>query len=85
MKLVSRPVTLSREYTDGHGTIMLNWLAVVILLGALATSGYYRRRARAGSETIARRREGNFFLAIRATFSLLLIIPVFANAVAHVG
>jgi protein-S-isoprenylcysteine O-methyltransferase Ste14 len=57
---------------------MFRWLAVAILLGAVGTSGYYRRRARLGSETIARRREGGFFLALRALIALLLFLPVIA-------
>jgi protein-S-isoprenylcysteine O-methyltransferase Ste14 len=57
---------------------MFRWLAVAILLGAVGTSGYYRRRARQGSETIARRREGGFFLALRALVALLLFLPVVA-------
>ena len=57
---------------------MFRWFAVAILLSAVATSGYYRRRARMGSETIARRREGRFFLAIRALVALLLFFPVIA-------
>jgi protein-S-isoprenylcysteine O-methyltransferase Ste14 len=59
---------------------MFNWLAIAILLTAAAISGYYRLRARAQSETIARRREGSLFLATRATVALLFVIPVFANA-----
>lgn len=57
---------------------MFRWFAVAILLGAVGMSGYYRRRARLGSETIARRREGGFFLAIRALVALLLFFPVIA-------
>ena len=57
---------------------MLRWLALAILLGAVGTSGYYRRRARLGSETIARRREGGVFLALRALIALLLFLPVIA-------
>jgi protein-S-isoprenylcysteine O-methyltransferase Ste14 len=57
---------------------VFRWFAVAILLGAVGTSGYYRRRARLGSETIARRREGGFFLAIRALVALLLFLPVIA-------
>jgi protein-S-isoprenylcysteine O-methyltransferase Ste14 len=57
---------------------MFRWLAVAILLGAGGMSGYYRRRARLGSETIARRRESGFFLAIRALVALLLFFPVIA-------
>lgn len=55
---------------------MFRWLALAILLGAMGTSGYYRRRARSGGETIARRREGGFLLAIRALVAFLLLFPV---------
>jgi protein-S-isoprenylcysteine O-methyltransferase Ste14 len=55
---------------------MFGWLAAAILFSALITSGYYRSRARRGSETIARRREGGFFMAIRAVVSFLLFFPV---------
>jgi protein-S-isoprenylcysteine O-methyltransferase Ste14 len=48
------------------------------LLGAVGTSGYYRWRARQGSETIARRREGGFFMVIRALVALLPYLPVIA-------
>jgi protein-S-isoprenylcysteine O-methyltransferase Ste14 len=48
------------------------------LLAVVGTSGYYRWRARQASETIARRREGGLFLAIRAVAALLLYLPVIA-------
>lgn len=57
---------------------MFEWLALAILLGAIGTSGYYRRRARLGSETIARGREGGFLLAGRAAVAILLFVPVIA-------
>jgi len=59
---------------------MFRWFAVAILLSAIGTSGYYRRRARLGSETVARRREGGFFLALRAFAAILLFLPVIAYA-----
>src|SRR6266404_6324251 len=57
---------------------MFRWFAVAILLGAVGTSGYYRWRARLGSETIARSRESGFFMVIRALVALLLYLPVIA-------
>ena len=60
---------------------MFRWFAVAILLSAIGTSGYYRRRARLGSETVARCREGGFFLALRAFVALVLFLPVIAYAV----
>jgi len=57
---------------------MFSWFAVAILLGAVGTSGYYRWRARQGSETIARSRESGFFMVIRALVALLLYFPVIA-------
>jgi protein-S-isoprenylcysteine O-methyltransferase Ste14 len=57
---------------------MFRWFALAILLGAVGISGFYRRRARQQGETIARRQEGGFLLAIRAMTALLLIFPVFA-------
>jgi protein-S-isoprenylcysteine O-methyltransferase Ste14 len=61
--------------------MMFRWFAIAILLGAVGTSGYYRRRARIESETIARRREGELFLSIRILAALLLFLPVIAYAV----
>ena len=57
---------------------MFRWFAVTILLGAVGTSAYYRLRARRGSETISRRREGGFFLAVRALLALFLLFTVIA-------
>jgi protein-S-isoprenylcysteine O-methyltransferase Ste14 len=57
---------------------MFRWFAVAILLGAVGTSGYYRWRARLGSETIARSRESSFFIVIRILVALLLYLPVIA-------
>jgi protein-S-isoprenylcysteine O-methyltransferase Ste14 len=59
---------------------MFRWFAVTILLGAVGTSAYYRLRARRGSETISRRREGGFFLAVRALVALFLLFTVIAYA-----
>jgi len=55
---------------------MFRWLAIAISVGAVGTSGYYRWRARRESETIARRREGGFLVAMRALGALLLYLPV---------
>ncbi len=57
---------------------MFRWFALAILLGAVGTSGYYRWRARLGSETIARSRESGFFMVIRALVAVLLYLPVIA-------
>jgi len=55
---------------------MFRWLAFAIMMAAVGTSGYYRRRARAASETISRRREGGVFLLFRALIGFLLFVPV---------
>ncbi len=57
---------------------MFRWFSFTILLCAVGTSGYYRWRARQGSETIARVREGNHILAIRILAALLLYLPFIA-------
>src|SRR5215510_13088079 len=59
---------------------MFRWFAVTILLGAVGTSAYYRLRARRGSETISRCREGGLFLAVRAIVALFLLFTVIAYA-----
>ena len=50
---------------------MFRWMALAVFLGALTVSAYHRRRARAQSETIARR-EGGTLIAARALVSLPL-------------
>jgi protein-S-isoprenylcysteine O-methyltransferase Ste14 len=55
---------------------MFSWLGLVILLGAIGTSSYYRLQARRGVETIARRREGVPLLGIRVGVAALLLFPV---------
>ncbi len=50
--------------------MMFRWLALVILLGCLGISVYYRRRARREAETIARAREGTLLLVGRVAIAL---------------
>ncbi len=57
---------------------MFRWFAVAIVMSAVATSGFYRQRARSAGETIDRRREGGLFLAIRALAAALLFLPMIA-------
>jgi len=52
---------------------MFRWIALAVFIGALTVSGYHRRRARAQSETIERRREGGALMAARALVSLPLL------------
>jgi len=49
---------------------VFRWLALVVLLGTIGVSGYYRRRARAASGTIARSREPRRLIAGRAPSSI---------------
>lgn len=58
---------------------MFRWLALVSVVCVFAISFHYRRLARKGGETIARRREGAVFVALRAVFAL----PLFAAIVAY--
>jgi protein-S-isoprenylcysteine O-methyltransferase Ste14 len=67
------------HYANGS-TTMFNWLAISILLAAIATSAYFRSRARLHSETISRRRESGLFMAIRATAAFSFLVIIFANA-----
>jgi protein-S-isoprenylcysteine O-methyltransferase Ste14 len=60
---------------------MFRWLILAVLLSALTVSGYHRARARLGGETVARRREGSLFLALRGVMALAL----FGGIVAHVA
>jgi len=55
---------------------MFRWLSLAILLGAVGTSSYYRRRGRLGNEAIARTREGLPLLAIRLSGAVLLVFPI---------
>jgi protein-S-isoprenylcysteine O-methyltransferase Ste14 len=59
---------------------MFRWLILAVLLSALTVSGYHRARARLGGETVARRREGPMFLALRG----LMALGLFGGILAHV-
>jgi protein-S-isoprenylcysteine O-methyltransferase Ste14 len=58
---------------------MFRWLALVSVVSVFAISFHYRRLARKGGETIARRREGAVVGLLRAVFAL----PLFAAIVAY--
>ncbi len=60
---------------------MFRWLILAVLLSALTVSGYHRARARVGGETVARRREGPLFLALRALMALALFGAILAHVV----
>jgi len=49
---------------------------LVVLLGAVGVSSYYRHRARLGNETIARRQERVPLFAIRLGVAGLLVFPI---------
>jgi protein-S-isoprenylcysteine O-methyltransferase Ste14 len=51
-----------------------------VLLSALTVSGYHRARARQGGETVARRREGSLFLAVRGLMALALFGGILLHA-----
>ena len=59
---------------------MFRWLALVVLLGTIGVSGYYRRRARAASGTIARSREPRRLIAGR----LVVALPLFGGVLAYI-
>lgn len=61
---------------------MFRWLILAVLLSALTVSGYHRARARLGGETVARRREGTLFLALRGLMALALFGGILAHALA---
>ena len=61
---------------------MFRWLALVVLLGCLSISTYYRHRARLESETIPRRKEGTLVLAIRSLAGLAVLMSILAHTVA---
>jgi protein-S-isoprenylcysteine O-methyltransferase Ste14 len=48
----------------------------VIFITVMSISGYYRRRARAAGETIARRQEGALALLLRLVFTLPLLLTI---------
>jgi protein-S-isoprenylcysteine O-methyltransferase Ste14 len=60
---------------------MFRWLILAVLLSALTVSGYHRARARLGGETVARRREGPLFLALRVLMALALFGAILAHVV----
>ena len=57
---------------------MFRLLIAGILLGAIGTSAYFRRRARADGGTIARREEGALFVALRSLVTLPLLASILA-------
>jgi protein-S-isoprenylcysteine O-methyltransferase Ste14 len=59
---------------------MLRWLALAVLAGAIAVSGFHRRRARLRSGTIPRSREAPSLIAGR----LLVALPLFGGSVAYI-
>jgi protein-S-isoprenylcysteine O-methyltransferase Ste14 len=61
--------------------MLFRWFPLGLLVVALAISGYYRSRARIGSETIARRREGGAFMAARALIALPTLLAVIVGTV----
>ena len=61
---------------------MFPWLGLVILLGAIGTSSYYRLQARRRSETIARCQEAVPLLATRLGAASLLLLVSRAHMVA---
>lgn len=58
---------------------MFRWLALVVLVSAVATSGVHRRRARARSGTIPRAREEPLLVAGR----LLVALPLFGSSLIY--
>lgn len=61
---------------------VFRWFVLAILVGAVGTSGYFRRRARIEGGTIARRAEGALFMALRAAVTLPFLLAV-VSYVAH--
>ena len=57
---------------------MFRWFVLVILVGAVGTSGYFRRRARIEGGTIARREEGALLVALRAGVTLPFLLAIVA-------
>lgn len=60
--------------------MVYRWLILGILVCAVGTSAYFRRRARIEGGTIARREEGATFVALRA----LVALPLFGGILAYV-
>jgi len=59
---------------------MLRWLALAVLAGAIAVSGFHRRRARQRSGTIPRSRETPVLILGR----LLIALPLFGGSVVYI-
>lgn len=57
---------------------LFTWFFIVIFLGALFISGYFRHKARQSSESIPRAREGKLFLLSRLLVATPLYLPIFA-------
>lgn len=55
---------------------MFRWFALAAFVGCLSISAFYRRRARAQGETIARRREGPLLIAGRTVVALPLFVAI---------
>ena len=59
---------------------MFRWFIIGILLSAIGTSGYFRRRARVEGGTIARRSEGTALVVAR----VVVTVPLFAAIVTYI-
>jgi len=59
---------------------MFRWLALAVLAGAIAVSGFHRRRARQRSGTIPRSRETPVLILGR----LLIALPLFGGSVVYI-
>jgi protein-S-isoprenylcysteine O-methyltransferase Ste14 len=59
---------------------MFRWFILGILLSAMGTSGYFRRRARVQGGTIARRSEGTALVVAR----VVVTVPLFAAIVTYI-
>jgi protein-S-isoprenylcysteine O-methyltransferase Ste14 len=59
---------------------MFRWFALAVLVAAIGTSGFHRRRAQLRSGTIARSREDASLIAGR----LLVALPLFGGSIAYV-
>jgi protein-S-isoprenylcysteine O-methyltransferase Ste14 len=59
---------------------VFRWLALVVLVGTIGVSGYYRWRARAATGTISRSREPLRLIAGR----LLVSLPLFGGVLAYI-
>lgn len=59
---------------------MFRWLTLLVVVGTVGISAYYRHRARQSGRTIERRREGARVILLRVAIAL----PLFASVVAFV-